>query len=58
MYPLVKMSQGITHLMGGARHGAISRDEIAALADVGRQEGVVRESESHASCAISCGSMR
>ena len=46
MWPLVKMSQGLTYLMGGGGHGAISRDEIAALADVGHQEGVVHESES------------
>lgn len=46
MWPLVKMSQGITYLMGGAKEGVVSREEIAAMADVGRQEGVVRESES------------
>lgn len=46
MWPLVKLSQGLTYLMTRGRDEAtVSRDEIAALADVGHQEGVVEESE-------------
>lgn len=46
MWPLVKLSQGITYLMGGTGEGAISRAEIAAMADVGERAGVVEEGES------------
>ncbi|MFK5978656.1 MAG: CNNM domain-containing protein [Rhizobiaceae bacterium] len=46
MWPLVKLSQGITYLMGGSGEGAISRAEIAAMADVGQRAGVVDEGES------------
>ena len=47
MWPLVKMAQGLTLLMArGGKHASISREELTALADVGRREGVVREEES------------
>lgn len=47
MWPLVKMSQGLTRLLSrGKQEAAVSRDEIAAMARVGHQEGVVEESES------------
>ncbi|PCI05732.1 MAG: hemolysin [Hyphomicrobiales bacterium] len=46
MWPLVKLSQGITYLMGGSGEGAVSRAEIAAMADVGQRAGVVDEGES------------
>ena len=46
-WPLVKMSQGITYLMGGSGHGhGVSREEIAAMADIGHRTGVVEEGES------------
>ena len=46
MWPLVKLSQGITKILGGSKEGAVSRAEIAAMADVGAREGVVDEGES------------
>lgn len=46
MWPLVKMSQGITSLMGGKGEGGVSRDEVAALAEVAHREGAMAESES------------
>lgn len=46
MWPLVKMSEGISRLMGGNAHAiAVSREEIAALARVGAAQGVVADSE-------------
>ena len=47
MWPLVKMSQGLTRLLArGKKHAVISREELTALADLGAQEGVVHEDES------------
>ncbi|MEM1019078.1 MAG: hemolysin family protein [Pseudomonadota bacterium] len=47
MWPLVKLSQGITAILSGGKKGhKISRDEISALADVGVRAGVVADSES------------
>ena len=44
--PLVWLSQGITKLIArGKKEGAVSREEIAALAEIGREEGVFDESE-------------
>lgn len=47
MWPLVKMAQGISHLLSPGEKGAsVSREELAALAELGNQEGVLKESES------------
>lgn len=47
MYPLVILAQVLTRLMSsGAHHGSVSREEIAALANVGVNEGVLTEEES------------
>jgi len=46
MWPLVKLSQGITYLLGGSGENVISRAEIAAMAEVGERAGVVDAGES------------
>ncbi len=47
MWPLVKMAQGLTRILArGGKQPVVSREELAALADLGTQEGVVREEES------------
>ncbi len=47
MWPLVKMSQGLTRVLArGGKQVAVSREELTALADLGAEEGVVREQES------------
>jgi len=47
MWPLVKMSQGITHLMaGGEGKYAVTRAEIVALADIGQRDGVIDKGDS------------
>lgn len=47
MWPLVKLSQGLTHLMSrGGNQNAVSRDEIIAMADMGRDEGLIDKSQS------------
>lgn len=44
--PLVWLSQGITKIIArGEKKGAVSREEIAALAQIGHAEGVFDESE-------------
>ena len=45
-WPLVKMSQGITWLIGGSHAHKVSREELAAMAEIGHREGVVEEGES------------
>ena len=45
-WPLVKMSQGITWLMGKSHGHKISREELVAMAEIGHREGVVQEGES------------
>lgn len=46
MWPLVWLAQGLTKLLARDRAKVlISREEIAALADLGTREGVVREEE-------------
>lgn len=45
-YPLVLLSQGITKLIArGKTEGSVSREELAAMAQIGTQEGVFAESE-------------
>ena len=45
-YPLVLLSQGITKLIArGEKEGAVSREELAALAQIGTEEGVFDETE-------------
>jgi CBS domain containing-hemolysin-like protein len=47
MWPLVKMAELITHLLGSDKHGPmIRRDEFIALTRLGSQEGVLEENES------------
>ncbi|MEM1245086.1 MAG: hemolysin family protein [Acidobacteriota bacterium] len=44
--PLVWLSQGITKVIArGEKEGAVSREEIAALAEIGHAEGVFDEAE-------------
>jgi CBS domain containing-hemolysin-like protein len=46
-YPLVLLSQGLSRLIAPAeREGAVSREEFAALARIGREEGIFEASES------------
>ena len=45
-WPLVKMSQGITYLMGSSHSHKVSREELIAMAEIGHREGVVQEGES------------
>lgn len=46
MYPLVLMSQGVTRLLSrGAVEASVSREELAALAEVGQREGALNPSE-------------
>ena len=45
--PLVWLSQGITKLIArGEKEGAVSREELAALAQIGHEEGVFDDAES------------
>ncbi|AOG10687.1 CNNM domain-containing protein [Agrobacterium sp. RAC06] len=47
MWPLVKMSQLITRLLSRGRpQPPVSRDEIAAMADIGHREGVIDKGDS------------
>ncbi|SIR09388.1 Hemolysin, contains CBS domains [Rhizobium sp. RU33A] len=47
MWPLVKMSQLITRLLSSGRpQPPVSRDEIAAMADIGHREGVIDKGDS------------
>lgn len=47
LYPLVLLSDALTRLLTPAdRDPAVSRDEIEAMAEEGRREGVVQEEES------------
>lgn len=48
LYPLVIMSQWFSRfLTRGKKEGDVSRDELAALADIGAREGVFRDREAH-----------
>ena len=47
MWPLVKLSQGITHLLSQEEEEtAFSREEFTAMAELGEEEGVFEEKES------------
>ena len=47
MYPVVWISKGITRLVSGNKpQEKVSREEIAALTDIGLEEGIFAESES------------
>ncbi|MDP2121191.1 MAG: hemolysin family protein [Hoeflea sp.] len=47
MWPLVKLSQAITRLLSRGRlQSPISREEIAAMADIGHREGVIDHGDS------------
>ena len=47
MWPLVKLSQGITRLLARSRdHQSVSRAEFSALAELGHEEGVIEQQES------------
>lgn len=46
MWPLVKLSQAITHFLARGRSPqAVSREEIAAMAEFGAEEGVIEAGE-------------
>ncbi|MDX1421183.1 MAG: hemolysin family protein [Rubricoccaceae bacterium] len=46
LYPLVLLSQWLTKLIArGRKEGAVSREEFAALAEIGAEEGVFEEQE-------------
>ena len=46
-YPLVLLSELITRLFTPKKHQAsVSREEVSAMVDIGKEEGVFRESES------------
>ncbi len=47
LLPLVWMSKGFTRLLSGDERGtAVSREEITAMADLGKEEGIFEEEES------------
>jgi CBS domain containing-hemolysin-like protein len=48
MWPLVKLSQGITYLLarGKKDEASVSREEFTAMAELGKKEGVFEEEES------------
>lgn len=47
MWPFVRLSELITRLLNaGHAHGQMSREEFEAMADVGREHGVIDEAES------------
>jgi CBS domain containing-hemolysin-like protein len=46
MYPVVWISKGISKLISGKPQEKVSREDIAALTDIGFEEGVFAESES------------
>ena len=46
MWPLVKMAQGITYLMGEKKKTSVSRAELAAMAELGKRQGVFEAGES------------
>jgi CBS domain containing-hemolysin-like protein len=46
MWPLVKMAQGITLLMGDKKKSSVSRAELAAMAELGKRQGVFEAGES------------
>ena len=46
-YPLVLLSQGLTKILArGKKEGSVSREEIAALAQIGHEEGIFDKAES------------
>jgi len=48
LYPLVIMSQWFAKLLTrGEKEGDVSREELAALADIGAEEGVLGDREAH-----------
>lgn len=46
VFPLVKLSEWISDLLTRGRQATVSREEIVALADEGKREGIVQEGES------------
>jgi CBS domain containing-hemolysin-like protein len=47
MWPLVKLSQGLTRMLArGKPDTSVSREEISAMADIGHREGVFQAEES------------
>ena len=47
LYPVVVVSQWLTHLISQKKDGeaTVSREEVAAMADMGEDEGVIDEDE-------------
>lgn len=60
MWPLVQLARGIAWLMSPKDSGAsVSREELAAMAELGREEGVLAEDESRILANLfSLGSLR
>lgn len=46
MGPFVRLSRGLTRLLAAGKQKRVSREELAALAEVGARDGVVHDSES------------
>ena len=46
MWPLVKLSEGITKLLSKKKSSSVSREELSALAKLGHEQGVLEENES------------
>lgn len=46
LYPFVLLSMGLTRLLARERESAVNREEIAAMADLGAQEGEIARGES------------
>lgn len=48
MWPFVKLSQGLSYLLSnGEEQSSFSREEFTAMAELGEEEGVFEEKESH-----------
>lgn len=48
LYPLVWLSEQLTKVLsGGAIHHTLTRDELGAMAEIGAEQGVLKESESN-----------
>ncbi len=47
LYPLIRISEGLTHLVARNKHAQVfSREEFVAMADIGKQAGEIDERES------------
>ncbi|PWE17102.1 hemolysin [Marinicauda salina] len=46
MWPLVWLARGLTRLISSGRRDGVSREEIAAMARIGHQQGVIEKNQS------------